>query len=212
MGSDRSTNLPGSHSLHLGEAEIGSGCYEWVSFSSFLARLLLSQEFYLCSLSTPPLPTQVLGLKAILGLVKDRCSQEPRDRGRWGLELLPKETYLLQSQQLQSCLETERTPVIAQHWPSPWSLLLSQWEGFPGVGWDHRRQQSCVALSDFTEKSDFAGIRGGWTRVQNSVMLQRGRGTCLEKVSCCSLNLTHFGIIFKKKKISRKACYFFAME
>lgn len=195
MGSDRSTNLPRSHSLHLREAEIGSGCYEWVSFSSFLARLLLSQEFYLCSLSTPPLPTQVLGLKAILDLVMDRCSQEPRDRGRWGLELLPKETYLLQSQQLQSCLETERTPVSAQHWPSPASLLLSQWEGFPGVGWDHRGQQPCVALSGFTKKSDFAGIRGGWTRVQNSVMLQSGRGTCLEKVLCCSLNLTHFGII-----------------
>lgn len=144
MGSDRSTNLPGSHSLHLGEAEIGSGCYEWVSFSSFLARLLLPQEFYLCSLSTPPLPTQVLGLKAILDLVKDGCSQEPRDRGRGGLELLPKETYLLQSQQLQSCLETERIPVSAQHWPSPcvsaavpvgrvpWSWLGSQETGALG--------------------------------------------------------------------------------
>lgn len=74
-----------------------------------------------------PTPTHPgLGAEGNLGLGQEECSQEPRDRGRWGLELLPKETYLLQSQQLPSCLETERTPVSAQHWTSPGSLLLSQ--------------------------------------------------------------------------------------
>ena len=143
-----------------------------------------------------PTPTHP-GLEAQGNLGFSQGQTLPGAQGQWQmrLELLYKETHLLRSRLRQSCLEKERTPVSAQHWPSPASLLLSQWEGFPGVGWDHRGQQPCVALSGFTKKSDFAGIRGGWTRVQNSVMLQSGRGTCLEKVLCCSLNLTHFGII-----------------
>lgn len=55
-----------------------------------LGKVLVTARIPPLTPSTPPLPTQVLRLKAILDLVKARLSQEPRDSGRCGLSCFTK--------------------------------------------------------------------------------------------------------------------------
>ena len=78
---------------------------------------------------------------------------------------------------------------------------------------DQRREQPLPGLFLlFPRNLIFWECRGGWTRVWSSVMLQMARGTCLEKVSCCSVKSIHLVSFSQKNKKnntkSRKACYF----
>lgn len=153
------------------------GFCQWLCCGPCTLRFISSTPLLSPAHSTPTHPR--LGARGNSGLGQGPLLSEAQ--GRWGLELLPRETHLLWPRLQQRRLETKKKNVC-EHTalvPAPPRYPLLPTVGRVLWSWDQRREWPLPA---FPEQSGLLSMQRWMENIQSSVTRQMGKRTAWNRL------------------------------